>query len=94
MVKTRDYHYSLDLIPNGVTKGTPLSLQALSDLEQYGQLQLVAADKIDSFDILPAALKEKEIWTHQDFQMIANISKSVDDKNANNRNDALTMKLN
>ncbi|NOH28041.1 DUF4056 domain-containing protein [Vibrio mediterranei] len=94
VVKTRDYHYSLDLIPNGVTKGTPLSLSSLNELEQFGQLQLVAADKIDSFDILPSALNEKEIWTHEEFQMIANISKSVDDQDANNRNDALIMKLN
>ncbi len=94
VVKTRDYHYSLDLVPNGVTKGTPLSLSSLNKLEQFGQLQLVAADKIDSFDILPSALNEKEIWTHEEFQMIANISKSVDDQDANNRNDALIMKLN
>ncbi|MFH0261907.1 DUF4056 domain-containing protein [Vibrio mediterranei] len=94
VVKTRDYHYSLDLTPNGVTKGTPLSLSAFSHLEQFGQLQLVAADKINSFDILPSALNEKEVWTHQEFQMIANIAKSVDDQDANNRNDALIMKLN
>ncbi|MGR5221101.1 DUF4056 domain-containing protein [Vibrio parahaemolyticus] len=94
VVKARDYHFRLELTPNGTTKGTTLSLSSLQPLEQFGQLKLVKADNVASFDILPSTLKEKTVWTHQDFQMIANISKSVDDQHANSRNDALTMKLN
>lgn len=94
VVKTRDYHFSLDLIPNAVTNGTPLSLTPFEELEQHGQLQLVKADKIQSFDILPSTLTDKSVWTHEDFQAIGDISKSVDDKHENNRNDALTLKLN
>lgn len=94
VVKTRDYHFSLDLIPNAVSNGTPLSLSEFADLEQYGQLQLVKADNIQSFDILPATLKDKTVWTHEEFQAIGDISKAVDDKHENNRNDALTLKLN
>ncbi|MGV2986836.1 DUF4056 domain-containing protein [Vibrio sp. E150_011] len=94
VVKTRDYHFSLDLVPNGVSDGTPSSLSAYAHLEEFGQFQLVKADNIKSFDILPDALKSKEIWTFEDFQTLANIAKVEDDKHTNNRNDALSMKLN
>ncbi|MCL9774260.1 DUF4056 domain-containing protein [Vibrio methylphosphonaticus] len=94
VVKTRDYHFSLALLPNGVENGTQLALSEFSELEKYAEFQLVKADNIESFDILPVALKSKEIWTASDFQSLADVTKAEDDKHENNRNDALSMKLN
>ncbi|MCW8344864.1 DUF4056 domain-containing protein [Vibrio sp. ZSDZ65] len=94
VVTTRDYHFSLALTPNGIENGTPLALNDFAELEKYAEFQLVKADNIKSFDILPVALKSKEIWTANDFQSLADIAKAEDDKHSNNRNDALSMKLN
>ncbi|WP_205597685.1 DUF4056 domain-containing protein [Paraferrimonas sp. SM1919] len=93
VLRTRDYHFSLTLMPNGMSKGNEQSIATWAKWEQFATLELNATDELGEFEVITQDLKDKQTWTHNDFQALANIAKQKDMQDSHNHNEQLSYKL-
>ena len=84
VLQRRDYCLAENLVPNGVKDGKTLSLN--THLSQWGLLRLQASDDEHHFSILPTSLTDKNFWSREDFQALADFAYHHDSQQKINQN--------
>ncbi len=74
VLRKRDYHLGLELMPHAAEAPTPLELE----ISQYGELQLLPGGSESSFKALPESLRKMPVWRGSDFQSLADFAKEQD----------------
>ncbi|GHA49019.1 membrane protein [Photobacterium aphoticum] len=78
----RDYHFGLSLTPHypGATHPLRLSTQSTSghNIGEWVRLELHAHDNEAAFAALPGTLKQRSVWTVEQFQPLADFAEQQD----------------